>query len=192
MSDATPQIYHCSTCGNTLLCIDRQYVRRQYVTSIVACTCGAGHSIAAHRITYTDHVVTERGDVNDEHRIEWDSSDTDEEELIEEEESFEVFCHTCMQARNEPDWVLVDKVEEHTTETLDEEYVVKCGGCGREIEFGWSHPERGGRVWPAECSDFNPWTCWPEPRYVESWRAKGWLRPDRCPKCLSVKQIAGE
>ena len=57
------------------------------------------------------------------------------------------------------------------------EFFVLCAGCEREIEFGWSHPDRGGRIWPAESSDFNPWKSWPEPRYRESWRIKGWLRP---------------
>ena len=56
-------------------------------------------------------------------------------------------------------------------------FYVRCGGCRREIEFGWSHPERAGRIWPAECSDFNPWKGVPEPRFTESWHKKGWLRP---------------
>jgi hypothetical protein len=57
-------------------------------------------------------------------------------------------------------------------------HVIHCAECDREIEFGWSHPDRGGRIWPAECADFNPWKCWPEPRYTEPWLAKGWIRPD--------------
>ena len=59
------------------------------------------------------------------------------------------------------------------------EFHVCCNGCNREIEFGWSHPDRGGRIWPAECSDFNPWKCWAESRYIEKWKDKDWLRPDK-------------
>jgi hypothetical protein len=62
-------------------------------------------------------------------------------------------------------------------ETEDEEFFVRCHRCDREVEFGWSHPDRGGRIWPVECVDFNPWLSWPESRYVESWHTKGWLRP---------------
>jgi hypothetical protein len=67
--------------------------------------------------------------------------------------------------------------EEAEVDEDSEEFYVKCNGCNREIEFGWSHPDRGGRIWPSECTDFNPWRCWPEPRYREQWANKGWLKP---------------
>lgn len=56
---------------------------------------------------------------------------------------------------------------------------LRCDDCDREIEFGWSHPNRGGRIWPVEASCFNPWKSWPEPRYRKSWQRKGWLHPSR-------------
>jgi hypothetical protein len=56
-----------------------------------------------------------------------------------------------------------------------DEFYVNCAGCDREIEFGWSQPERGGRIYPVECSDFVPGECWPEPRYGEAWKQKHWL-----------------
>lgn len=56
-------------------------------------------------------------------------------------------------------------------------FFVRCEQCDREIEFGWSHPDRGGRIWPVEAVCFNPRMSWPEPRYRRSWRQKGWLRP---------------
>ena len=55
-------------------------------------------------------------------------------------------------------------------------FFVNCAGCDREIEFGWSQPDRGGRIYPAECSDFIPEKIWPEPRYLDSWQQKHWLR----------------
>jgi hypothetical protein len=67
--------------------------------------------------------------------------------------------------------------EEPEADDESHEFWVECAECEREIEFGWSHPDRGGRIWPAECSDFNPWKSWPEPKYRESWRQKNWLRP---------------
>jgi hypothetical protein len=56
-------------------------------------------------------------------------------------------------------------------------YFVRCESCDREIEFGWSHPGRGGRIWPVEASCFNPWLSFPEQRYRKAWRKKGWQRP---------------
>lgn len=56
-----------------------------------------------------------------------------------------------------------------------DEFYVNCASCDREIEFGWSQPERGGRIYPVECSDFVPGEYWPEPRYWEAWQQKHWL-----------------
>lgn len=55
-------------------------------------------------------------------------------------------------------------------------FFVNCSGCDREIEFGWSLPDRGGLIYPAECSDFVPEELWPEPRYLDSWHQKHWLK----------------
>lgn len=54
-------------------------------------------------------------------------------------------------------------------------FYVNCAGCGREIEFGWSQPNRSGLIFPTECSNFNPKAIWPEPRYLDSWHKKHWL-----------------
>jgi hypothetical protein len=58
----------------------------------------------------------------------------------------------------------------------NDKYYVNCASCDREIEFGWALPERRGGIFPTECSDFVPSECWPEPRYLDSWQKKGWLR----------------
>jgi hypothetical protein len=65
-------------------------------------------------------------------------------------------------------------------ELLEEsvKFHVSCGGCGHEIEFGWSEPNRAGHIWPVECIDFNPTKVWPEPRFREKWSQKGWLRSE--------------
>ncbi|OGU62087.1 MAG: hypothetical protein A2V66_07995 [Ignavibacteria bacterium RBG_13_36_8] len=70
-----------------------------------------------------------------------------------------------------------EETEEAEIDEDSSKFYVRCEGCNREIEFGWSHPDRGGRIWPAECTDFNPWKCWPEPRYIDTWKKKGWLGP---------------
>ena len=58
----------------------------------------------------------------------------------------------------------------------NDKFFVNCAGCDREIEFGWSEPNRGGGIFPVECSDFNPEGIWPEPRYLDSWHQNHWLK----------------
>jgi hypothetical protein len=58
----------------------------------------------------------------------------------------------------------------------NDRFYVNCANCDREIEFGWSQPNRGGLIFPVECSDFIPGGIWPEPRYLDSWHQKHWLR----------------
>ena len=58
----------------------------------------------------------------------------------------------------------------------NDKYFVNCTSCDREIEFGWAQPNRGGRIFPVECSDFIPGKFWPEPRYLDSWKQKGWFK----------------
>lgn len=60
----------------------------------------------------------------------------------------------------------------------NDKFYVNCSSCDREIEFGWSFPDRGGGIFPVECSDFLPGKFWPEPRYLDSWQQKGWLQKD--------------
>ena len=113
--------------------------------------------------------------MDDEHRPQ--TIDGREEiEKIEEEGDYEVQCYNCLNSASDEDWVVEIGYSDIDEESM--ECYVRCAGCNREIEFGWSHPERGGRIWPVECSDFNPWKSWPKPRYREKWLERGWIRPD--------------
>jgi hypothetical protein len=69
------------------------------------------------------------------------------------------------------------EVFEPKTNQEDDEFFVNCGNCDKEIEFGWSEPDRHGLIFPVEFSDFIPNECWPDPKYVEIWDQRGWLRP---------------
>ena len=68
------------------------------------------------------------------------------------------------------------EINEPETNRESDEYFVNCGNCDREIEFGWSQPNRGGLIFPAEFSDFNPAETWPDPKYLDVWQERGWLR----------------
>jgi len=68
------------------------------------------------------------------------------------------------------------EILEPESDTGSDKYFVNCAGCDREVEFGWSKLNRGGLIFPVECSDFNPDGLWPEPRYLDSWHKKHWLK----------------
>jgi hypothetical protein len=60
----------------------------------------------------------------------------------------------------------------------NDKFFVNCASCDREIEFGWSQPDRGGGIFPVECSDFVPGEIWPEPRYLELWHKNNWFKDE--------------
>ena len=65
---------------------------------------------------------------------------------------------------------------EPETNREGDEFFVNCESCDREIEFGWSEPDRRGLILPSEFSDFNAVESWPDPKYVDAWQQRGWLR----------------
>jgi hypothetical protein len=71
-----------------------------------------------------------------------------------------------------------EEYETNDTETNREsdEFYINCGNCDLEIEFGWSLPDRRGLILPVEFSDFNSVESWPDPKYVDVWQKRGWLR----------------
>ena len=151
------------------------------VTETQGCTCNEGDNGLSYERTYVLYTpYAEYYYLDESHHFNDKASDYGydfEKDLEEpEEETIEenIYCEDCFNPAQECD-VDEDQLEDYEIE--DVEFFVVCADCEREIEFGWSHPDRGGRIWPAECTDFNPWKCWPEPRYIESWKKKGWLRP---------------
>jgi hypothetical protein len=68
------------------------------------------------------------------------------------------------------------EVVNQKSDSDSDKFYVNCANCDREIEFGWSESNRGGGIFPVECSDFIPGKIWPEPRYLDSWQNKGWLQ----------------
>lgn len=70
------------------------------------------------------------------------------------------------------------EIHEPESNPGNDRFYVNCAGCDREIEFGWSQPNRGGRIFPVEYADFNPKGIWPEPRYLDAWQQRGWLKTE--------------
>jgi len=99
--------------------------------------------------------IEKEKDNNDEFKR-WDFSEYTKDDSSSKPEEYEIF--------------------EEESDPEGDEFFVNCASCDREIEFGWSQPNRGGGIFPVECSDFIPGEIWPEPRYLDSWQQKHWLR----------------
>jgi hypothetical protein len=70
------------------------------------------------------------------------------------------------------------KIFEQGSYPIGDKFYVNCAGCDREIEFGWSQPNRGGRIYPVECSDFIPGKVWPDPKYADVWKQRSGSEQD--------------
>jgi hypothetical protein len=174
----TEYFFTCKDCGSHDLQVVHEYTIISYHTETLPCDCGnTSDGIAALRSSHVATTYRDWGWLDDEHRWEKEESEKIEDDV--EYDEAEVFCQKCYQKAEEQDWEPAEEESEEVEEDEDStEFYVYCDGCDREIEFGWSHPNREGRIWPAECIDFNPWKSWPEPRYRETWAKKNWLRPD--------------
>lgn len=171
-------MFTCRDCGSHDLRVTSTYRQCTEWDEWIVCQCRARRgelAILQHYERWAS--IQETGLLDSDHRWTADDKECDDEdsELTAEE----TYCERCAARAQPEDWQESDSWSITVTEDpASFEVTVVCEGCQREIEFGWSHPDRGGRIWPAECSDFNPWKCWPEPRFRASWRKKRWLRPD--------------
>jgi hypothetical protein len=152
MNDKPHWEFICKTCGSHKLTVTR-------VWSILAGPDSErwqewGPLEADHLWHYE---YKEKIEQNEDDEVErGDFGEYAEDDSVSEPEEYEIF-----EPENNPE---------------SDEFYVNCASCDREIEFGWSQPNRGGRIFPTECSDFIPEECWPEPRYFDSWQQKHWLR----------------
>jgi hypothetical protein len=177
-ADATPA-YTCENCMNHELMVVHTYDERRTIREELPCSCGAT-DIAAVRESDELRTQTRAGRLDAGHRVDWRCEDYEEYNEVEqsgrEEMESDINCTKCFRNAASEDWES-EVLEDWETDEESEIVEVRCATCDHEIEFGWSHPDRGGRIWPCESSDFNPWKCWPEPRFIKAWERRGWLRP---------------
>jgi len=156
MNDHQPWEFTCKTCGSHGITVTHTW------TILVGPDTESwqewGPLEADHLWRYDDKEKIEKEDDDDEDNEgeRGDFGEFVEDDSDSEPEEYEIF--------------------EEESDSESDEFFVNCTGCDREIEFGWSQPDRGGRIFPVECSDFNPGEIWPEPRYLDSWQQKHWLR----------------
>ena len=172
------KLFTCKDCGAHALRVWFDYTVAKHYAKTLACTCGvADDGIAAvHRY----HVTTpcrDWGWLGERHGVEWEvTGEAVKKEAKTEDDERAVFCQDCVAGAAGDAWQTGGDSDQSKVDEESKEWWVFCYRCTHEVEFGWSGPNRSGNIRPAECTDFNPLECWPEPRYVANWRKKGWLR----------------
>ena len=164
-------LYTCESCGGHALVLRRTYQTVQVQSYVLPCSCETADTAATREIQVTTTCV-ETSDLGEDHAPHEGEREIENEETEELDEQID--CERCHR-RHPERWEVAEISEEETD--ADSDYTeVLCAECGHEIEFGYSHPE-GGRIWPCEASDFNPWRCFPDRRFYEAWKRRGWIRP---------------
>jgi hypothetical protein len=154
MNDHQSLEFTCKTCGGHELTVTR-------VWKILAGPDSErwqewGPLEADHHWRYEFKEKIEKEKDNDDEVERWDFDEYTKDDSSSKPEEYEIF--------------------EEESDPEGDEFFVNCASCDREIEFGWSQPNRGGGIFPVECSDFISGEIWPEPRYLDSWQQKHWLR----------------
>ena len=155
MNDTQPWEFTCKTCGGHKLNVTRVWKILAGPDSESWQEWGPLEADHHWRFKFKEKVEEEDWDRDDE-VDRWDFAEYTKDNSSSKPEDYEIF-----ESQNNPG---------------NDKFYVNCASCDREIEFGWSQPDRGGGIFPVECSDFVPGEIWPEPRYLEFWHQKHWLK----------------
>lgn len=159
MNDIQPWEFTCKTCGENKLNVTRVWKILAGPESEIWQEWGPLLADHHWRFKFKEKVEVEKYlDGEDDGVNRWDFAAYTKDNSSSKPEEYEIF-------------------EQHSNPGKDRFYV-NCANCDREVEFGWSQLNRGGLIFPVECSDFVPGKIWPEPRYLESWHQKHWLRQE--------------
>jgi len=171
-------LFTCKKCGSHDVLVACLYKILEEHKRILSCVCGtSSNGISATQSSSLEKHYEDYGYLCQNHQWEFIHRNN----LIERQEvdsDFHLQCCKCfiLYEVDRQKWTPHLERKELIEESV--EFHVSCGGCGHEIEFGWSHPDREGHIWPVECVDFDPEKVWPEPRFREKWSHKGWIRSE--------------
>jgi hypothetical protein len=161
LSDSGEYLFTCKECGNHDL-----YVIRNYAMNSLFRFADHEELMGYEGESYEE--FEQEGEIEHDHRFLWSSPHSSgvNESIVK---------RFSIDKDDISDYPEEKEYDEPELEKGSEAYYLYCRGCNREIEFGWTQPNREGRIWPVEYSDFDPRDAFPEPRYKESWEEKGWL-----------------
>jgi len=169
--------FKCAECGSRVLDVVQAIDVTESVESVLPCTCGEEEQAAVRTERVTRCIENSGYLRGDRHIVIEEREEIDELDREEETQITYQRCYEMCKDQNHL-WDQVDREEDEDEEGAD--LTITCGGCGREIEFGYSHPNKQGRIFLGnDDSDFNPWKTFPDDKYVDKWEGRGWLRPKR-------------
>ncbi len=171
-------LFTCKKCDSHDVLVSSLYKIKENYQRILPCECHTSlNDTAAIKSFFVEKIYEDYGYLDQDHQWEFIHRNN----LIDRKEvetNFQLQCSKCfiIYAIDKRKWKTLIENRELSEESV--EFHVSCGGCGHEIEFGWSHADRAGLIWPVECNDFDPDKVWPEPRFRETWSQKGWIRSE--------------
>jgi hypothetical protein len=139
--------------------------------------CGGHNLVVTHVWSLLAGVESERwqewGPLKDNHHWQFEFKEKIEEKADHEVQRGDFGDYEEDDSASEPEEYEIFEAE---TSPEGDEYFLNCESCDREIEFGWSKPDRHGLIMPVEFSDFIPSESWPDLKYMDVWQQRGWLR----------------
>lgn len=169
------EFFTCKQCGCKELIVKEYYKVAKSLIETQHCDCGRSKNGLAYQSNYTLYIPgVDFYKLGHDHRF-YETAEEYYEDVGEphiEDFSVKVYCRYCYDPNGDFEVRERDPLD---IEVGDIEFYVACANCGREIEFGWTYSGRDALIWPAECTDFDPRNCIPEPRYRDKWVRRGWL-----------------
>jgi hypothetical protein len=148
----------------------------QNVSKFTCKECGGRNLVVTHAWNIMAGANSERwqewGPLKGDHHWQYEFREKIEDDADNEDERGDFGDYEEDDSASEPEEYEVYETENNRE---SDEFYINCESCDREIEFGWSKPDRRGLLMPVEFSDFNPAESWPDPKYVDLWQQRGWL-----------------
>jgi hypothetical protein len=156
-------VYTCPKCGHHDFKVEFTRSIIDKYEDTVPCSCSLEEDYAWVRTYENVQRVMDSGWLDEYHDIDWDFTyeklDDNGYDTLDEH----IACHACA----ELNYDLIETEHLDVEEDDGGEWLVRCGKCDEEIPFGWSHPHRGGRIWPVHSTDFEDGRSWMEERYQQ-------------------------
>ena len=169
--------FKCKDCGSRSLEVTLIIEKTEIRESVLPCQCGSEENAGYLR----ERIVAQEqhsGYVKQDRHIHIEDCEK-LDDLDHEVEDEQIICERCYKkCKDQPQLWYVTNSE--VDEGDDFDLTITCNGCDREIEFGYSHPNKQGRIFLGEDDrDFNPWLTFPDPKYIEKWKERNWFRPTK-------------
>ena len=163
--------FKCSipNCNCELIEVVRERAYEVINVESYRCICDSVHPIAFQRDSVDYEEVLSHAWLEDDGSVgEFYESYLNYDER--DPQRWENFCPDCS---DDKDFEEEAEFEEESRKDLPEkeDWTVRCGGtCRTEYAFGWTEPNRGGKIVVVGIDDFDPSEVYPEPRFADNWQ----------------------